>query len=143
MEILIVIAIALLSSLGGYGIGRTIVEETIFEDWVEKVKGFCFYPFDPDTELITPTGSVFTIDDDGNKTVLSEDGYRTDLFRPIALLLGKFADLLECVTCASAQAGFQLYFWYHIMGYLGFSAIVPLGLFATVGIVYLILNLIK
>lgn len=144
-EIAILLMQALLCALGGYGIGRTIARESIFEGLVAKIENFAYYPIDPFTMIQGDDGVIYEEvdlgDEIGTKTlqVLSSDGYRTDIPRYIAVPLGKLGDLVTCVTCASTNAAFCLYTLSVLF------SVIPLtwvALFTTVGLSYSVLNLI-
>lgn len=130
------IAYVILSALGGYGLGRTIASESIFEGWVQKVIDFCYYPV-PLGGVIDPNGSVYQVGEDGTVEVLSQDGYRTDVWRPVALTLGKIGDLLSCETCLSTQLAFQIFLWGSLFGLLTLELI---ALPAVIGLTYIVLS---
>lgn len=123
-------------ALAGYAIGRTITQETIFEGLVTKFKNKAYYPTDDLDIFQAPDGAIVRqVPGTSSFDVVSQDGYRTDLPRPLALALGKTADLLTCVFCASAQAAFQLALWTVVFTVLPLSLSVMM---AAVGVTFLI-----
>jgi hypothetical protein len=130
-------------ALGGYGIGRTIVQESLFEEIRGWIKRRFYYDTSPDDIFQEPaTGEIVRRLGPTEFVTVSEDGYRTDLPRPIALFLGKIADLISCVFCGSAQAALQLGFWTIITPLFPFwLPSIPLAVSvvaAAVGLTYMI-----
>lgn len=121
--------------LAGYGVGRTVVQESIFQGWVEKIKSWGYYPVSGPGVSQSPDGAIIRLHEDNTVEILSVDGYRIRRFRVVSLLLGKLADLVDCVFCLSAQVGFQLALWTIGITVLPMSVSVIL---ATIAITYIL-----
>ena len=129
------IILAIIYGLAGYGIGRTLVQESIFEGLVEKIKSWGHYPVSGKGVSQAPDGTIIKLHEDQSIEILSTDGYKTYRPRVVALFMGKVADLLDCVFCASAQAAFQLALWTSVFTFLPVSLSV---MFAAVGMTFFI-----
>ena len=101
----------LIFALAGYGVGRTVVQESIFSGTVEKIKSWGYYPVSGKGVSQAPDGAIIKLHEDNSIEILSLDGYKPRRFRLVSLALGKLADLVDCVFCMSAQVGFQLALW--------------------------------
>ena len=113
--------VMLVFAFAGYAIGRTVTQESLFEGFRKRVRKRCYDPvenmfptYDDETNIETPA--------------ISPNGYRTDIGKFKSFLMGKFADLVTCPWCASANASVcigvlaSILTWSPVFLFAGFGA---------------------
>lgn len=135
LELLIAIIVF---GIAGYGFGRTVVEESFVEEFRQWVRSKGYVPVVGKGVHQAPDGAIIRTSESGEIEIISLDGYRVDIPRWRAFILGKIADLFDCVFCMSAQAGFQFAFW-TLLATTNLAVIVCIAAgFGAVGITYVI-----
>lgn len=129
-------------ALAAYAIGRTVTQESIFDEVVQWVKGWAYYPVDGQDTFMAEDGSVVRREPGTiNFELMSPDGYRTDKPRWQAFILGKVGDLFTCVYCFSAQVAFWLGLFTFLVPGVSLDVPIMIGIvctFAGIALTYMI-----
>lgn len=118
--------------LAGYAIGRTFIQESLFDGWSEWIGSKTRRVDDFDNDIFVLDGKVMQRQESSpgefELVLLFDtdlrnpfDGWKRTAFMPLSWLFAKLGDLFTCVWCLSAQSALQFYFWT-----FGFWAIVPI-----------------
>lgn len=136
---LFILVKTVLVALAGYGVGRILFSESLFEEVRHYITSKCFFKMPEDDEFVFRKENSPTIvrwdQEAEEEIVLSKNGYRTDLPRPFNLIAGKFGDLVECDTCGTLQ----VILWIGIFGTA--LTVLPLEIIAvgsSLGLYYVI-----
>ena len=115
----------LICALAGYAVGRTFIQESMFDGWSEKIQSWTRHQDDYENEIFVLDGVIMKRQEtelgsgDYELVMISdtdllnpfENRYARKAFMPISWLWGKIGELVSCVWCLSAQMALQFYFW--------------------------------
>ena len=125
----------IICALAGYAVGRTFIQESLFDGWSEWISRHSRRQDNFDEDIFVLDGAVmqrqetspgvFELVEIAKSDLRNPflDGWKFYLFQPFGWALAKLGDLFACVWCLSAQTAFQLYFWT-----FGFWAVLPITL---------------
>lgn len=138
----------IISALAGYACARTIIQESLFGDLVQKFVLLTRHHDDYDKEIFVMDNKVMQRQEikpgEFELVCISESDLRNPfkggigyvLFYPLSLAWAKLGDLIGCIWCLSGQLSLQFYFW--TFGFWGFIPVTIPAMFAAVAITFMI-----